>query len=523
MRLTTPRAVLRKGVPVLVAVATLAGLTLYGAGAAAAQGPAQHSGTVSIGATISGSGIDPTIECSWALTDDNLAGGGETQQYSNAIGANIGPSTSGLSYTNLTQPVQGNGWSGAGPNAPSFGGSPNVGQSFQYGLDDNPNFYPTPPPCNVSDASPPAVSMNAGTQAAPTATDVSVLSNSFDNPAPRRMEFWAATDGATSVTFNVFYPNGTEDVESGGVEITNCQTYGTAGSLLSEMFAAAGPQPTGANELSASAITNPNGTGIVDLCNEGQKDLWHQALTISKDDPNGSYTVETIASNVTGGQSVSWFSFIVIPFFQLSIDFNSLSFKNNGANQYEISGDTTWAPPNSTAPTVTNGGNSGEQIGVAFPKLSYTPAGGSPVYISEFNANIGYNPSDVLKTPISNIAAVANPSAGAPTSPPTYLGNTGANTAASGPQLVCPNDTSKLDLSVEPPAGAPAGAYTAPTGQGMVVWAQSEVETGTGSGGCVTDSNPTTGAGGAPYVVTTSKGPAFKGLTDQNQWPLVRQ
>ena len=96
---------------------------------------------------------------------------------------------------------------------------------------------------------------------------------------------------------------------------------------------------------------------------------------ISKDDPNGTYTVETIASNVTGGQSVSWFSFMVIPFFQLAIDFSSLSFANNGANQYGVSGDTTWAPPTSSAPTVTNGGNSGEQIGVAFPKLSYTPAG----------------------------------------------------------------------------------------------------------------------------------------------------
>ena len=511
LRHMTPRAVLRKGTPVLMAVVTLAGLTLYGAGAAAAQGPPQHSGNVNIGATISGSGIDPTVECSWALTDDNLAGGGETQQYSNALGANIGPSTSGLSYTNLTQPVQGNGWSGSGPNAPSFGGSPNSGQSFQYGLDDDPSLFPTPAPCDVNTASPPAVTMSAGTQAAPTATDVSVLPNAFDNPAPRRVEFWAATDGATSVTFNVFYPNGTEDAEVGGVEITNCQTYGTAGSQLTEMFSAAGPQPTGANELSASAITNVNGTGIVDLCNEGQKDLWHQALTVSKDDPNGTYTVETIASNVTGGQSVSWFSFNVIPFFQLSIDFSSVNFTNNGANQYEVSGDTTWSPPSSTAPTVTNGGNSGEQIGVAFPKLSYTPAGGSPIYISEFNANLGYQPSDVLKTPISNIAAVASPSSG----PATYIGNTGANTTASGPQLVCPNDTSKLDLSVEPPAGAPSGTYSPSSGQGLVVWAQSEVITGTGNMGCVTDN-------GAPYVVTTPGGPAYKSLTDKNQYPLVR-
>jgi hypothetical protein len=503
LRLRTARTVLRKGTPVFVAAATLAGLTLYGAGAAAAQGPPQHSGNVSIGATISGSGINPAIECSWVLTDDNRAGGGETQQYSSALGANIGSS----SGPNLTQPVQGNGWSGTGPTAPSFGGS----TGMQYGLDDDPSLFPTPSPCDLNDASPPAVTMNPGTQAAPTATDVSVLPNAFDNPAARRVEFWAATDGATSVTFNVFYPNGSEDAEAGGVEITNCQNETSSGSLLNEMFTAAGPQAAGANELSAAAISNVNGTGIVDLCNEGQKDLWHQALLISKDDPNGTYTVETIASNVTGGQSVSWFSFKVIPFFQLAIDFSSVSFANNGANQYGVSGDTTWAPSTSSAPTVTNGGNSGEQIGVAFPKLSYTPSGGSPVYISEFNANLGYQPGDVLKTPINNIAAVANPSTG----PATYIGNKGANTTASGPQLVCPNDTSKLDLSVDPPAGAPSGTYTPPPRQGLVVWAQSDVITGSGNMGCVTDN-------GAPYVMTTPSGPAFKTLTDKDQYALVR-
>jgi hypothetical protein len=502
LRPTTPRTVLRRGTRVLVAVATLASLTLLGAGAATAQGSPQHSGTVNVGATISGSGIDPTIECSWALTDDNLAGGGETQQYSEAVGANIGPSTPSLSYTDLTQPVQGNGWSGKGPKAPSFGGSPNSGQSFQYGLDDDPSLYPTPPPCDLNGSTPPAVTMAAGSQSAPTPTDVSVLPNAFDNPAPRRVEFWAATDGATSVTFNVFYPDGKEDAEAGGVETTNCQTYGTSGSLLTDMFTAAGPQPTGANELSAAAIHNASGTGIVDLCNEGQKDLWDQALTISKDDPNGTYTVETIASNVTGGQSVGWFSFVVIPFFLLSIDFNNLKFTNNGANVYQLAGDTTWAPPASNAPTVTNGGNSGEQIGIAFSKLSNNPSSGSPVFISQFDANIGYNTSDVLTAPIRGIAA---------SNTPTYLGSTGANTTASGPQLVCPNDASKLDLSADPPSGAPAGNYTG----SMEVWARSEIITGSGNGGCTTDN-------GAPYIVSANGTATFKQLTDKDQWPLVR-
>ena len=294
------------------------------------------------------------------LTDNDHGGGGETQQFSYAVGSTVGPSTGGLSYTNVTQPSHGN-----GPNAPSYGGSPNSGQSFVYGQDDNPTLYPTTPPCNVNSDTPPAVTMAAGSQANPTATDVSVLPNAFDNPAPRRLELWAATNGANSVTFNVFYPNGSQDAQLGAVELTQCQSYNSPGSLLASMFAAAGPltASNGTNQVSAAAITNASGTGIVDLCNEGNQDLWHQAVTISNDDPNGTYIVETIAANSSGGQDVSWSSFYVIPFFDLEIDFNSLGFSNGGHSQYVISGSTTWAPPSSAQPTVTNGGNSGSRSG----------------------------------------------------------------------------------------------------------------------------------------------------------------
>ena len=85
-----------------------------------------------------------------------------------------------------------------------------------YGQDDNPTLYPATPPCNVNSDSPPAVTMAPGSQANPTATDVSVLPNAFDNPAPRRLELWAATNGASSATFNVFYPNGSLDTSGRG-------------------------------------------------------------------------------------------------------------------------------------------------------------------------------------------------------------------------------------------------------------------------------------------------------------------
>jgi hypothetical protein len=495
----------RRVPPVFAAIATMTWIAFSGTGIAAASGgPAQQSGTVKVGATITGSGVDPLIACTWVLTDNNPAGGGESQQFADAIRANIGPSTGGLSYTNSDQPFHSNGASGSGPNPPSFGGGPNSGQSFVYGEDDNHTTYPSDPPCGVTTDNPPKVTMAAGSQADPTATDVQVLPNAFDSPAPRRLDLWAATSGADSVAFNVFYPDGSPDTQAGGVEMTNCQPYDSPGSMLSDMFAAAGPwtESNGTNQVSAEAITNSGGTGIVDMCNEGNEDLWHQAITISEDDPNGLYTVETIAANSSDGQDVSWSSFYVIPFFDLEIDFSSLGFSNNGHNQYVISGTTTWAPPASSQPTVTNGGNSGEQIGVAFSDLVYTPPHGNPVDISQFEANIGYNDNDMLPKPITNIAA---------SSTPTYLGSTGANTQAVGPQIVCPNDAARLDLTADPPSGAPAGTYTGT----MVVWAQSDVLTGSGSMGCVTDN-------GAPYVVSTSSGKAFKSLTDKDQWPLVR-
>ena len=510
MKLMKPQGAWRKGASVLVATATMTGITITGVGMASAQ---QTSGTVNVGATIGGTTdptAAPTIECSWVLTDDNHAGGGETQQYSFAVSSDIGPSTSGLSYTNFTQPSQSLGAPSSGsPNAPSYGGSPNSGQSFVYGLDDDPTSYPSTPNCTSTNVATSLPTQAAGSKASPVSTGVQVLPNAFDNPAPRRMEVWAAVDNATAVDFNVFYPDGAEDTDLGGVQIggttTACNSYGNLGSLLTNMFAAAGPAPTGANEVSASAISNSTGTGIVNLCNDNEKSLWHQAFTISKDDPNGVYTVEVQAVN-NAGASESWISFYVIPFFDLAIDFSSVTFKSSQTTPptYFVSGDTTWAPPSSTFPTVTNGGNSGEEIGVDFSTLTYVPPTGSDYYISNFDANLGYNSGDVLALDVPAVAGT-----------PALISNaqnaSGAATApATGAQLVCPNDTPKLDLSLEPPAADPPGTYTGT----MTVQAISDIVTGTGSGGCVTDN-------GAPYILTGSTN-TWKSLTDLDPNPIVR-
>ena len=88
----TPLRARRTGAPVLAAIATMTWVALSGTGVAAASGaPPQQSGTVKVGATITGSGVDPSVECTWALPDNDHAGGGESQQFSDAVGANIGP------------------------------------------------------------------------------------------------------------------------------------------------------------------------------------------------------------------------------------------------------------------------------------------------------------------------------------------------------------------------------------------------------------------------------------------------
>jgi hypothetical protein len=498
MEVRKPRGLWFKGASVLAAVGTVTAISLTSVGVASASAPNQSVNGIKVSATIGGSDSDatPTIECSWALTDDNLAGGGETQQYSYAIGSDIGPSSSGLSYTNLVQPSQSLGAPASGsPSAPSYGGAPNAGQSFTYGNDDNPSSYLTSPNCTSTGAATSQPTQLSGSQASPISTGIQVLPNAFDSPAPRRLEVWAAVDNATAVNFNVFYPNGAEDTDLGGVQIggstTACNSYGTSGSLLTNMFGAAGPagaSSDASNQISGAAISNATGTGIVNLCNDNEKSLWYQAFTLSKDDPNGTYTVEVQAVN-NAGTSDSWISFYVIPFFDLAVDFNSVTFTSSQTTppSYFVSGDTTWAPPNSTFPTVTNGGNSGEEIGVDFSVLTYVPPVGSDYYISSFDANLGYNSGTVLSTDVPATAGTT-----------TFISNNGSS-PATGAQLVCPNDTPKLDLSLAPPAGDPAGTYTG----SLSVVGESDIQ---GAGGCTTDN-------GAPYVLP---GPpaAFKTLTD---------
>jgi len=526
MKEHAPRGVWLKGASVLVGVCTAATMMLTQVGTASAQ----TGGSLNVGANITGGGSgNPTIECSWIVGDHNPAGGSETNQYSFALGKVLDPGGA-AALKNMTLSSQTPDFV-SGPTPPTFNNNTLTGTAFVYGTD-GPNGGTAP--CGIAaGASQP--SMAAGTSAAPTPTGVSFTPNAFDSatgsfvsdpgPAPKRVELWAAVDFATNVIFDVFFPNGAEDTEVGGVMTAPlgnlaCSTYGTSGSLLTSMFAAAGPGAD--NELTAAAIENSSQNGIVDHCNQAEKSLWHQAFTISKDDPSGLYSVEVKAVS-SSGFSTSWFSFSVNPFIDLATDFTSVQFApNNGV--YLISGDTvysvpagvacdagaTFTPPAPTcvAPTVINGGNEGLQVGIAYQPLTTSIAGSN--YLLDgpvFDANLGYTASGILN-PSPTVDSGTTPGSFGPV---TWITNNGLSgptaAAATGPQLVCPNDDPKLDLSLHPPVGTPQGTYTGL----MEVLARANSVVGAGKGGCLTDNKN-------PYIING----AYKSVDDHDAPPLTR-
>lgn len=527
MQLRTPRGMWLKTATVLVGACTAGALVLPGV-ASATPTPPPNPVTIQVGANISGQdGNNPVIECSWTVGDHNPNGGAETSQYNYPTNSVLNPNGANKTLSTQTPMYS------TGPFAPSFNNNSATGTNFSYAPDGTTN---TVAPCQMSTSSNPQATMNAGTAAAPTSSGVAYTVNPFDSstgnwvsdpgPAPKRAELWTAADYATSVVFDIFYPvahatgvfnTTTEDTQLGAVQIGGlnaCADWNTSGSLLNSMFGAAGP--SGDNEISSTAWENTSSNGIIDHCNENQKSLWHQAFTISKDDPSGLYTVEVRANSSTG-TATSWFSFVVNPTIALATDFSSAQFaSNNGV--YEISGDTVWTMPSSEsgniacdpgapansgvacdAPTIINGGNAGMQVGLAYTPLVYTPStGGSPYLLDGkiFDANLGYNANYMMNSDILIDSGTTPNSFG-----PVAWIPVGAN----GAQLVCPNDDPKLDLSLSVPSGQTPGTYM---GNMEIVGQMDQV---VGTGGCLTDNN-------LPYVINGS----YKTVTDHDGVALTR-
>lgn len=504
----------------LIAAATLTGMAVVGAGTASASPPGNSSSTgLPVTATLGGgsSGAGPNVECSWGFPDLNTAGGTETTQYSQAISANINTAADSLSYTDYTQ-ANGAAGNTHAPAAPSGtpGNTGTAAYAFSYGLDTadgNPVLKSAPCALNATtgeaaQAQGSATSSGGVVTVTPGAGPLFAVSpNPGDSPAPVRIGLWSAVDiepsvaNVNQVSWNVYYPDGKEDTAVAGIPVPQslCGGFGTgtANAALTSMFTTAGEY----NEIGATAITNGT-NGIVDKCIQGSKTLYDNAFTISKDEPSGTWYVETVAI-YNGNTTDTWWSFTVLPELYLSLDFTSVAFTCTTVNApCLLSGNDTWsAAGTSTAPAVTELGNEGEQIGLDFSTLTQTVTG-SPQTITSFDGKVGYNPST---------EGSSEPTFPAGT---TYWlpDNTSTPVAAGSPGsgIVCPNDAAKLDLSLEPPASGSfaSGSYTGT----LTVSARADVNT---TYGCPTDNN-------APYLVTVGGVSQFQSLGLGDTAPLVR-
>jgi hypothetical protein len=509
VNLKKPVGVWQKGVSVLLAVGTTAGLFLVGtAGAASATGTG--GGSVSVSATLNGTGDGPVIECSWLVQDLNPNGGKETSN----------TNTSATDYTGTPPPT-------AGLPTPPGVNATSIAYVAGSGLLGYPSPITTGAPCTLpTGAESPTQSSVTTAPTYPSSSVVDVTPLAFNAPDQAydqhgqtpglRVELWAAVNDTVglgqinTVDWNVYYPNGTLDVDvhaGAPIEGSSACSAPAASNVLTPMFSQA--ELDGDITSAAVGSTTSGNSGLLWECNEDSVALFHNAFTISKDDPNGIYKVVADARDQQGNEGRLTYYFQVDPFIAFARDFSSVNFGNILPNiEKTVEGDTNFQPPNSTAPTVTNGGNSGMQIGVQFfPLVGTQPSNtiGTPDSTGNgtFDASLGYN-AGFLET-LNNLAP-ASGSAGSSTDQVNWFAN-------SGGQLVCPDDTPKMDFSVTPPGGLTTDTFTG----NLVVWFQSArtsvsnpTVSSAGTGYCPTDSGipyvPVAGDSGTPVRVIGGQG-----------------
>ncbi len=389
-------------------------LTLLGLGTGSALTGVRDNGTsnpppLPTSASVSGSGTTAHIECSWALPDLNPNGGSETN--------NTGT-----------------------PN-------PTPPRTFWYGLDDDPLNKPSPVPCDLGSGGSKPTQLDARHHL------IQVLPNTNDAPALRRIELWAAADhpagvGAISdVYWKVFHGDGSFKVQLHGVRIDqsssnpDCKGPITANAhdpLHTSMFKAAIDN----GELTDSAVNDPT-NGMIALCQEGVKALFHNTFVVSKDQPNGEYKIETHVVSIGGLETVQTFYIDIIPFYDMALDFSSVNFGQIFPGVPKtINGDTNFG---TGGPTVENQGNSAMGLALNFTDLIQTKdQNGNPIlggkHITTFDASFGLTAGSIQHIPLINSLVVT---------PFDDL----------GPRQLCSNDDGKLDLSVDPPPTLPAGTY----------------------------------------------------------------
>ncbi len=318
------------------------------------------------------------------------------------------------------------------------------GNGMQYGNDDSPTVNPGGP-CQGID---PEMWYQAGMVV------IDVKANAEDMPTEQRIELWTAVRGARnvsdidSVIFDVYHPDGTlkvqthakmapESVEELGATFNSTTNEWTV--RPGSMWYAASMKQTGqiANETLASQ------QGIIARAKQNDLSLWRTYFDLSKHQPCGEYEIRERATFLGFTSEIS--NYVnVLCFTNLEADFSSVQWDavTPGGTDY-VYGDLDFDPQgNSPWPTVKNTGSGAMALGIAFTPMKEIndKDPNSVKLITEFDAAFGINPS-YLKT-LDPIMAGEK----------ALFGN-------GYYQILCANETGKLDLSIHPPVGLPAGEY----------------------------------------------------------------
>lgn len=307
--------------------------------------------------------------------------------------------------------------------------------------DDDP-MMPTPMyPCDLDEGGYPAMDQGAHNM-------VQVLANAEDDPTTKTIELWAAVDhefgleAISDVYWKIFHPDGEPKIQVHGTKV-DCEAYGDS-VTDGTMFNAA--HETG--QISAEAIDNDD-SGLISLCVQGDKAFYRSSFELSKHQPCGEYIVELHAVS-SGVESVLVNYLDVICFYHMEIDFETSI--NWGAIQPGVKdvipGNLTFNPSESpSAPTVKNTGNSGMQVGIHFDEMVQQGTT-LPKIIDTFDACFGDEPTTAGLQCVDPIMA----------SEQVWFGN-GEDPDATPHQVLCSNETGKLDLSIHPPTTLPSGQY----------------------------------------------------------------
>jgi len=331
----------------------------------------------------------------------------------------------------------------------------NAENGMQYGDDDAPT-KDAGFPCNGVD---PNTKYDADGRIV-----IEVKANAEDSPTERLIELWTAVKGSAnsgaidSVIWDIYHPDGTLkiQVESYAPDARTPQALGAKFNTATGKYALIPGGMWYAASAQTGQIANDTATsqqGIISRAVQDDLSLWSNSFLLSKHQPCGTYTVKERATYM-GFTSYLNNNIEVLCFVNLEADFNSVQWGDitPGGTDY-VYGDLVFdANGNSPWPTVKNTGSGAMTFGIMFSEMrakgDTDPK--SVKLITEFDGKFGISP-DRLGQP-TNIKPEPDGSV-------RILADTKALFGDGDSQTLCANETGKLDLSIHPPAGLPAGVY----------------------------------------------------------------